>query len=742
MQCIYAEKFDVGLKIAIALNGGLDTEQGRVTLANVERKKDKLKDLKSDGRINITASGIPIIVTWGQGHMGELWQAKDYDPAYAQWTNLPLPFIPETHNVKIREGTDFKTKKKTGEPDPFASRQLKVIERCFKKADEIIIATDDDREGDLIAYYVFKLLDMNVPYERMLLDSMTENGIKEAYDKRVDGKTRAGIVAAGRCRAIADLDVGANLTVAATLTYAQNLGLKMVSVGRIQTAVLNFIVEREKAIKSFVSVPFWTIIGKFTLPYGGQYAGVTERFNSLEDCENAIKSFAGKQGQITKLKTTPTTSKVPILYNLADLQINANRYLGISAAQTLEIAQSLYDKGYISYPRTASRHLTDDMKPKVDTYLDKLSHVPAYSAWIPPRGSRHYTKRHFDTSKVESHYAICITESIPDLNKLSEYERRIYDIIAKSIIRIAHEDAIIDKTNVETTVNGVVFKSSGQKIKKPGWMVVTDNMRKDVLLPAMNLNDMVNGVYEKKEGATEPPKRYTEATLLTAMQTCSKEIDDNKLKAILKDKNDGGIGRPSTQANIIQTVISRYCVMEKKSIVPTESAMALIEALPVEDLKSPEITASWEAKLDDVEKRRLSPKAFLDEIDESIGKWTEQILASKAATVTSAQQDGSNLTCPVCGNRLFFTKKGGLICKGYFDKTCKFGVRGEIAHKKLSKRQLIELIEKGRTVEIKGFVSKSGTKFAARLVLGENRETGETEVQFEFTKNKRWKKGG
>lgn len=736
MQCIYAEKFDVGLKIAIALNGGLDTSAGPVTLANVEKKKDKLRDLKTDGRININADGTPIVVTWGQGHMGELWQAKDYDPEYANWTKLPLPFLPEEHKVKVREGVDYKTRKKTGEPDPFAERQLKIIERCFRKADDIIIATDDDREGDLIAYYVFKLLDMNVPYERMLLDSMTEGGIKEAYRNRVDGSERRGIVAAGRCRAIADLDVGANLTVAATLTYANNLGLKLVSVGRIQTAVLSFIVEREKAIRDFVSVPFWTISGQFTLPNGSKYTGVTERFDKKEDCQNAVASFAGQKGQITKLKTTPTTSKVPILFNLADLQINANRYLGISAAKTLELAQSLYDKGFISYPRTASRHLTDDMKPKVDTYLDNLSRNPTYAKWIPARGDRKYTKRHFDTSKVESHYAICITESIPDLGKLNDLEAKIYDMIAKSIIRIAHEDALIDKTSVETTVNGVVFKTSGQKVKKPGWMVVSDAARKDVLLPEMSLNDLVDGVYEMKEGATEPPKRYTEATLLTAMQTCSKEIDDTKLKAILKDKNDGGIGRPSTQANIIQTVVTRYCRLEKKSIVPTESAMALMDALPVADLKSPEITASWEAKLDAVEKRTMSPSVFLDEIADSVEKWTEQILSSKAATVASAQM-GTGMVCPKCGKNLVFTKKGGLTCKGFFDSTCDFGVYGVICGKKLTKNQLIDLITKGKTSEIKNFKSKAGTPFNARLVLKDDYTVG-----FEFQNKKKSKYRG
>lgn len=737
MQCIYAEKFDVGLKIAIALGGGLETENaGTVTLANVEKKKDKLRSIKNDGSIYIKNNGIPITVTWGQGHMGELWQAKDYDPSYAQWRNLPLPFIPETHNVKIREGYDRKTGKKTGEPDPFAERQLGIIERCFKKADEIIIATDDDREGDLIAYYVFKLLDMDVPYTRMLLDSMTENGIKEAYQNRVDGSTRKGIVAAGRCRAIADLDVGANLTVAATLTYSQNLGLKLVSVGRIQTAVLNFIVEREKAIQSFISTPFWTINGEFTLPDGGKYTGTTERFLKKEECEAAINSFGGKQGQITKLKTTPTTSKVPLLYNLADLQINANRYLGISAATTLEVAQSLYDKGFISYPRTASRHLTDDMVPKVNTYLDNLAaRNSEYAGWIPPRGNRHFTKRHFDTSKVESHYAICITESIPDPSKLTPLEAKVYDMIAKSVIRIAHEDAIIEKTSVETTVNGVVFKTNGQKIKKPGWMIVSSTGKKDVLLPAMNYGDIVSGEYTMKEGATEPPKRYTEATLLTAMQTCSKEIDDDKLKAILKDKNDGGIGRPSTQANIIQTVVTRYCHLEKKTIVPTESAMALIDALPVEDLKSPEITASWEAKLDAVEKRKMNPVDFLTEINESVYKWTEEIMSSQAKTVASAQ--GSGLVCPVCGQPMYFTKKGGAICKGYFDQSCYFGVNGEVAHKKLTKSQITQLVETGRTKEIKGFVARSGKTFSASLVLQEDRETGKLTTGFEFSERKR-----
>ncbi|MBR3251577.1 MAG: hypothetical protein IKF80_07690, partial [Erysipelotrichaceae bacterium] len=611
----------MGLKIAVALAGSLSTPQGAVTMSNVENVKDKLKDLKAAGHIEIFHDGKIIDVTWGQGHLGELYQAQDYNPDYKNWSKMPLPFIPQRYQIKIREGTDYKTGRKTGKSDVYAVKQLKIIDECFDKADVIYSGVDADREGSLIFSYVCRLLNKNsIPYKRMNIDSTTQAGLKKAYDDAFDGSQEKGLVFAGNCRSIADWVVGANLTAAATLKYSGALNIPLVSIGRLQTAVLNLIVEREKAIKNFVSKPFWQIKGTFATDSGETYEGITDRYEDINLCNGALSALKGT-GIITKCEKKDVKREVPLLFNSADMYRTANEAFGLSAARTLEIMQSLYDKGFISYPRTDSRHLPDDMKTNVDIYLNNLKSHPVYGKWI--KEDRKYTKRHFDTTKVESHFALCITEKVP--GSLSDDEQKIYDLIAKSIIRTIYDDAILERTSVETTDNGVVFKSSGSIVKYPGWMVVADATVKDVLLPALAESQVVSGQYEQKEGKTEPPKRYTEASLLTAMQTCSKEIDDAKLKAMLKDKNNGGIGRPSTQPNIIKTVIDRYCHMEKKSIVPTENAMALMEMFPVEDLKSPEMTAEWETKLDQVEKLKIPPGAFMSEINDCICKWCSEV---------------------------------------------------------------------------------------------------------------------
>ena len=729
-KCIYAEKFDMGLKIAVALAGFLNTPEGQITMPNIETMKEKVqRDYKKDGHIIVSYKSDQLDITWGQGHLCELYQAKDYNDEYKNWRNMPLPFIPERYQIKIKEGIDYKTGKKTGKADEFCKRQLNIIKKCFDNSDEIIIATDDDREGDYLADLVMRYLGYNGhPYKRMLIDSTTQSGLLEAYSKLVDGSTRKGIVMAGNCRSISDWVVGANLTAAATLKMSKALDIPLISIGRLQTAVLNFIIEREKAINNFVSKPFYQIKGHFTLANGEDYDGITDRYEDKAVCQGKMRSLSNV-GYISKCEKKKVKKEVPLLYNSTDIYRAANEAYGYSAAKTLEIMQGLYDDGYISYPRTDSRHLTDDMIDKVDLYLDNLSADPKYAKWIKPQTDRKHTKRHYDTTKVESHYALCITENIP--TKLSDEQAKIYDLIAKSIIRTTYDDAILEKTSIETTVNDVVFKSSGMTIDYPGWMIVSDTNTKETILPSMNVNDNVSGVYDLKEGKTEPPKRYTEATLLTAMQTCSNDIDDQKLKEMLKEKNKGGIGRPSTQPNIIKTVIDRYCTLKGKTIYPTENAMALMEQFPVSDLKSPEMTAEWENKLDMVEHSQMSAGIFLNEINESLKKWVQEVSNTRLTkTIASDKQENEELACPKCGNTVVFTKTGYAMCKGYFDKKCDFGIYS-VAGKTLPKAEIVNLIKTGHTKnEIKGFKSKAGKAFSAKLKLN-----NEYKIEFDFNNN-------
>lgn len=708
---IYAEKYDIGLKIACALSGGIIRKGSTITMKNVEAMKDKLSDIKSAGHISFPNGAWTVDVTWGQGHMAELKQAQDYNPDYAKWSNLPMPFIPAKYQIKEK-------------PEKYVQKQLSVIRSVLQSADYVVVATDDDREGELIWSYVAELCKYNKPAKRIFLSSMTEAGIKDAFAHAVPYSTRTGVEAAGRCRAIADWVVGANLTAAATLKYRPYApSLKTLSFGRVQTPVLDMVVEREKAIKNFVSKPFWTVEGAFTTTRGETYKGKLingkddGRFENKSEADIIFAQLINQPGIISSVEKKSFKKQVPTLYNLVDLQIEANEIYGLKAATTLSIVQSLYEKGAVSYPRTESRHLTDDMKDQVNNTLAMLSTMTTeYAGYINqvPPAMRNYTKRHFDSTKVDSHYAIIPTGERPSF--ANENEAKIYDLLARSLIRIIFKDATAERTTIITSVKKYDFKSSGTVVKDPQWMQVKSNKKSgDVLLPDVAEREQVSGSYEIKDGKTEPPKRYTEATLLTAMKTASKSIDDEALKKALETKNKGGIGRPSTQSSIISTVTQRYCTFKGKSIIPTEDAMRMIDLFPVNDLKSPEMTADWEMKLDAVENNQLSAAQFINDIHAALGVWVAQIDADKPNIDPTSINPVSRLVCPACGKPV---RKGkfGYFCTGRTEG-CRFAVNSKIAGKKISDETALKLIKDGKTNKLKGFKSKEGKSFSARLVV-------------------------
>lgn len=723
--CIYAEKYDIGVKIAAALSGGFNAGNKKITLANIESIKDSLTDIKTNGYISIGG----IDVTWGMGHMCALFQAKDYNNDYKNWSKMPQPFVPDKYNIKVRDGVDYKTGKSTGEADKNVVKQLKVIQKLFNSAKTIVCATDDDREGELIFAYVRRILKCNKDYMRMKLSSLTENGIKTAFNNLLPSSAVIGIKHAGECRAIADWVVGANLTAAASVHFKNDTTLPMITLGRVQTVVLDFIVEREKKIKNFVSEPTYSMMAEFdtgTDKYIGKH--VDSPMKDKNKCKDIYSKIAGKKGIVTKLETKKVKKEVPLLYNLATLQRAANEVYGFTADKTLQYAQSLYEKGFISYPRTESECLTDDMIPEVEKVLAMLeTYDPRYKKWIDSVVKRNYTKRHFDTSKVESHYAIIPTDQKP--NNLTDEESKIYDLLAKSLIRIIYDSALLEKTNVETTVNGEIFKSNGSIIIDKQWMAVSDGKTTDTILPSLAENQVVDGRYGVKEGKTEPPKRYTDATLLAAMQTASKEIDDEKLKKMLQVKNKGGIGRPSTQANIIKTVVERYCHRSGKSIIPNDEAIKMMDLIQITELKSPEMTALWESRLDDVEKNKLSKDKFIADIEEKTREWTKTILDTPATKTSSSNTVGCN--CPKCGKPLN-KYQWGIGCTGYKDNSCNFSLSTKMYNGNVSIEELEYLLKHGKTSRVLNFVSKNNKKYKAYVLLN----NGETSLEFAKTRKK------
>lgn len=739
MITIYAEKFDVGLRIACALTGGLDHKGKKITNENLDSYKDSMSDFRKQGYIPFTVKGRNYAVTWGFGHMFELFAPNDYDKEDRFW-NRKLPIIPEKFKIKVAEGYDMKTGKPTYKPDPRTERQLKIVNSLFEKSEFAYLATDDDREGQLIGAYLFEGLMVNLPTRRVRIQSMTRQGIVDAFNTAVDNRQMRGIEDAGRCRAIADWLVGMNLSPANSIRYRQYTpDMKILPTGRVKTAVLAMIVHREEAIRNFKVEPFWYLEAVCTTAKGEKYIAKhsVKQYMKKEDAEDTMKRCASAtQGSVVDCKKEPVSKNVPLLYNILALQVDANNIYGYKADEVLSIVQSLYDAGLVTYPRGDSRHLTEDMKPVVDNVLDMLSTLsPLYQNWImqaSPKGGRPYSKRHFDNSKVESHYAIIPTVQKPNIQKLDEKQRNIYDLIARSVMRIAFTSAKCEKTTIVTDINGEKFTVTGTVVKDPQWMTVKQikakKEKEEELLPSVTNGETVTAKVQMKEGKTKAPTRYTDASLLLAMQSASKEIDDEKLKKILEEKNEGGIGRPSTRAEIIKQVVKLYCKRKGKTIEPTEDAIRFINVMPVEELKSPEMTAVWEMKLDQIEKGTMCMEQFMKEITDSVVKWTLQVVndnPSMEKPDASQTKAGTGVKCPCCGGDMMKGKKG-YYCSNWKIKGCQFTVWKKMYGANITEKQLKLLIEKGKT-DYLNMKSKAGKDYKAKICL---KADGTTELEF------------
>lgn len=691
---IYAEKFSMAKIIAQALN-----EKGSV-------KNNK-------GYYTIIYKGEETFVTCGVGHLCGLKQAEDYNPDYKNWKNMPIPFIPEKFETKKEKKT---------------LSQTKVVADLFKKSDFIINATDCDREGELIFYYLYTTLKCKVPYKRVNIQSTQEEAIKDAFN---DLKTPAevkNITDAGRARSIADWLVGGNATAAMTLGFSEK---DVLSIGRVQTPTLNILVKREKEIKAFKPELYWSLVATFTTDKKETYTAKhkTDRFKDASEVSAILSKIKGKQGKVTSVDVKEEKRNSPNLNSLASLQMICNSKFGYTLKQTLDIAQSLYEKGLITYPRTDSQYLTEDMEGTVNDILNALSkNNSEYNKLIVGRPRKFDKKHYFDDSKVSSHYAIIPTKKAP--SGLSKWEENVYDTVCRSLIIMLYGPATIELTTVTTTVEGEPFISKGSVIKDAQWMLVS-SASKEEFLPSLSINDTVTGTFEEQEKETKPPKRYTDKTLLMAMLNAGEQLEDEEMRKILavKDKK-GGIGTEATRANIVETLVKRgFVVREKKNIIPTEKGLKLIDAIPIEDIKSPVVTGEWELRLNKIANGTESFDKFIEDMKVTTTKWCREIIeASKSSgSKVSTKADSGNttvsLSCPLCGNPLR-KMNWGWGCSGY-KEGCKFSI-GSIAGKKLTDTQVKQLVEKGKTSEIKGFTSKAGKKFSAKLKMEDGK------VSFDF----------
>ena len=718
MITIYAEKPDMGTKIAAALDCiHLDSGQN-ISFSNLEKWDKAIKSQRTrDGYFKINYNGQAAYVTWGFGHMCGLKQAYDYNPEYKSWSRLPLPFIPESYDLKL-----------TG-----SEKQYAVVKKLFKSSSCIISATDDDREGDLIFYYLYRYMNCTVPFKRALFNKQSQEEFIKAFDSGhlVDGLQRKSVIDAGRARSAGDFIVGAGLTAAMSLKYPGN---GVLSVGRVQTAVLNMIVEREIEIKNFKPKDFWVIGGKFTTASGDSYIALHEkkRFESLKEAEtifNKLQSGSHK-GIIKDVSIKKYTKKKPFLYSLASLQMDANRLFGLTLEQTLETAQKLYEKGYTTDPRTDSVHLPDDMVDEMNRVISNLFSTQTYrplsvNAFL--RKDRHY----FDSAKVESHYAIVPTTKIPAT--LSGAEQKVYDLIARSVICMVYPEAVLSQTRIETEADGEIFTVSGSSVIDAGFLKVLGMLRQS-LIPNVKKGEEVTAQYVTEKRQTEPPKRYTDATILKAMINCGKNIEDEELKKLMANGPGGkprGLGRPSSQASIVSTLEGRgYTQKKGKTIIPTSKGMMMIESFPVDDLKSPVMTAQWEKRLDDIETGNDNYSKFMYDLENHVRQWTQQVISAKTVNGMVKQPAEAKYKCPVCG-RAMNEFDWGFSCSGYQSKECSFSLSKTICGKKLSPSNIKALFTKGVTGVINGFSSKEDPKKKFSAVLKIDKESARVSLSSE-----------
>lgn len=703
MYVIYAEKPDVGTKIAAALDAVHLKNGTDVRFDDIDKYLPQIKSQRyKDGYFEINYKGERVIVTWGIGHLCTLKDAKDYDPEYKKWNKLPVPFFPDKWELKPIDST---------------KDQLNKVKNCCKGADYIICATDDDREGELLFAYVYEYLKLKTPYKyRAKYQSQTEQAFVDAFNNLVDAKLMKGTELAGRARGIADAAIGYNCT--AQMTIKVNNG-DVYNLGRCITAVLNMMVVKELSIRNFKPEDYFVIEAKFTKD-GIEFKAepTTGRFKTRSEAGAVLRKITGQTGKVTNVKKASNKKEAPSLYNLNLLQMVANEKYKLKAVETKDIVQKLYEAGYVSYPRTDSCFLTEDMDKEVDAVLDMLSNIPEYSSLIKGH-SRTVVHRenYFDNSKVSSHYAIIPTHIQP--KKLSETDKKVYDLIARSVIRMIYEDAVIEKTSVTIDVNGVEFKASGSSVKDEGWFKVS-GLPKEKFLPVLNMNDNLSGTYSSIAKKTEPPKRYTDASLILAMQSAGKEIPDKELRNFMTKNDIEGIGRPSTKDTIIERLISlKLCKRDKNNVIPTDKGMDLIALIPFEDIKSAELTAKWEKRMSDIAAGKESYEDFIRDIKQLTTDWCNKIRNLQGVKIMSNGNGNNNVLagvkCPECGGDIL-KWDWGYGCSEYKNKNCKFGIRKELCKRKFSDAEVKKLINDKFIGPLEGFVGQYGN-FKAELEI-------------------------
>lgn len=607
-------------------------------------------------------------VTWTFGHLCELKEPNDYQPNWRFWTLAALPMIPQRFGIKLI-------------PDRGIEKQFNTIKSLYAKADEVINCGDAGQEGELIQRWVMQLAGVRCPVRRLWISSMTDEAIREGFNSLKPQDDYQSLYMAGLCRAIGDWLLGMNATRLYTLRYGRNR--QVLSIGRVQTPTLALIVQRQKEIDSFVPEPYWVLA---TVYRDTTFTATKGRYNSKEEGEKDFSLIEGKPFIITGVQKKQGREPAKQLYDLTSLQVDCNRKFGYSAEMTLNLIQGLYEKKLTTYPRVDTQYLSDDIYPKCPgilngvsqmtvsgqkVYLPLIKDLAAISKTLPK------SKRVFDTSKVTDHHAIIPTGQVTV--GLSDAERHVYDLIARRFIAVFYPDCQFATTTVTGTIAGangqpdkdlsLEFKASGKEILKPGWRVVygSDNQSdtegdsqsdssqgtkakpQTSILPHFVKGESGPHKPTLTEKMTVPPKHYTEASLLRAMETAGKLVDDDELRAAMKEN---GIGRPSSRAGIIETLFKRHYIRrERKNIVATPTGIQLIDTIHEKLLTSVELTGIWEKKLRDIEHHKYDAARFIDELKQQITSIVHDVMRDNSDRHIDGEADAQPTPAPKGGPR-------------------------------------------------------------------------------------------
>jgi len=613
-------------------------------------------------------------ITWAFGHLIALKNPEDYDPVLKKWSLATIPFIPKKFELKVVE-------------DKGIRKQFAVIKKLLKSAIEIICATDAGREGELIFRYILSMVQCeNKPWKRLWLSSLTEEALSSAFKNLKPGSHFNNLYAAAKCRSESDWIVGLNATRNFTVRYGA--GKTLWSIGRVQTPVLAMIVKRDDEIRHFKVEPFWELLTKYREVV---FKLKGERFKNKNEAEALFAEVKDKPFSIEKIEIKKENEYPPLLYDLTELQRDMNRRLGMSAADTLQIAQTLYEQKLITYPRTDSRYLTNDLKSQVTKTLESLKKIKPAEIERLDLAQLLFSNRMINDKKVTDHHAIIPTGKLPNI--LPHQSQIVYEAIVTRLIAAFYPICVKELTVVEGSANKQLFQAKGVRVMLPGWTVLYPKKTEENKgakqpqeaqeLPQFQKGESGPHVPFIAEGKTTPPAHFNENALLGAMETAGKLVEDENLKEALKEK---GIGTPATRASIIETLLKRnYIQRTGKSLTATDLGRYLIALIQDPNLKSPELTGDWEAKLKEIEQGKYSAAEFM----EKIAVYIKQVILGSDITAIDFQSFGF---CPKCKNPVIKGNKGYGCSK--WREGCKFVLWREYKNVELNEGQIRALLQK------------------------------------------------